>query len=66
MARGRRGGKEARIIGCREQGLLIQMTIQLIILCCIFYTLRGADRPFEDFDVHALQHSEAKCAFTAS
>ena len=39
-----KGEKEVGIIGCREQGLLIQMTIQLIILFCIFYTLRRADR----------------------
>lgn len=38
-----KGEKEVGIIGCREQGLLIQMTIQLIILYCIFNTLRRAD-----------------------
>lgn len=36
------GEKEVGIIGCREQGALIQMTIQLIISCSIFYTFKCA------------------------
>ena len=45
-----KGEKEVGIIGCREQGLLIQMTIQLIILYSIFYTLRSADGPQAHFE----------------
>lgn len=36
------GEKEVGIIGCREQGALIQMTIQLIISYSIFYTFKCA------------------------
>lgn len=48
MVRGM-GRKRLGIIGCKEQEPFIQMTIQLIILYCIFYTLRSADRPQAHF-----------------
>lgn len=48
------GGKGIGIIGCREQGLLLQMTIQSIISYSTFYTLRSADRPKAYFKGFAL------------
>lgn len=39
-----KGEREVEIIGYRKQELFVQMTIQLIILHCIFFTLGSADR----------------------